>query len=125
MKILLDTHVFLWWLDNPTRLSEGARRAIRDERNAVFVSAAVVWEIVIKKSLGKLSTPNNIDEVIAENRFAPLAITVEHALAVEDLPGHHRDPFDRILIAQARADGMTLANRDVNIRKYPVDQILA
>jgi PIN domain nuclease of toxin-antitoxin system len=125
VKILLDTHVFLWWLDNPRRLSEGARRAIRDERNAVFVSAAVVWEIVIKKSLGKLSSPDNIDEVIAENRFAPLAITVEHALAVEALPGHHRDPFDRILIAQARAEGMTLANRDLDIRKYPVNQILA
>lgn len=125
MNLLLDTHVLLWWLDNPKKLSPDAIEAIRDEHNAVFVSAAVVWEIVIKRALDKLVSPDNLDEVIAENRFEPLAITIEHALAVEKLPTHHRDPFDRILIAQAIVDGMTLANRDDEIAKYPVVQIRA
>lgn len=125
MNLLLDTHVLLWWLDNPKKLSPDAMEAIRDEHNAVFVSAAVVWEIVIKKALDKLTAPDNLDEVIAENRFEPLAITIEHALAVEKLPTHHRDPFDRILIAQAIVEGMTLANRDDEITKYPVAQIRA
>lgn len=125
MKLLLDTHVLLWWLDDPKRLSPEALAAIRDEDNAVFVSAAVVWEIVIKKALDKLSAPDNLAEVISQSRFDPLAITIEHALALEKLPMHHRDPFDRILIAQATVDGLTLVNRDREISKYAVAQMRA
>lgn len=125
MKLLLDTHVLLWWLDDPKQLSQEARRAIRDRHTAVFVSAAVVWEIVIKKALQKLESPDNLEEVILANRFEPLAITIEHARAVEGLPPHHRDPFDRMLVAQALAEGMTLVTRDTDISKYPVPQIVA
>jgi PIN domain nuclease of toxin-antitoxin system len=125
VKLLLDTHVLLWWLDNPKQLSGEALGAIRDEKNAVFVSAAIVWEIIIKKALDKLTAPENLDEVIAENRFDPLAITLEHALALEKLPQHHRDPFDRMLVAQALVEGLTIVSRNSQIAKYPVDQILA
>ena len=125
MKLLLDTHVLLWWLDNPRQLSAKAIEAIRDEENMVHVSSAVVWEIVIKKALDKLTAPDNIREVLAENRFEPLSITIEHALAVAALPMHHPDPFDRILIAQAMVEGLTLVSRDSEIAKYPVDQIQA
>lgn len=125
MKLLLDTHVLLWWLDAPKKLSSEARRAIRDETNSVFVSAAVVWEIIIKKSLGKLTVPDNLEEVIAANGFEPLNITLAHASALEGLPKHHRDPFDRILIAQALHEGLTLVNRDAEIGKYAVSQMLA
>jgi PIN domain nuclease of toxin-antitoxin system len=125
VKLLLDTHVLLWWLENPKQLSAGAIEAIRDEENVVLVSSAVVWEIVIKKALHKLTAPDGISEVLAESRFEPLAITIEHALAVQNLPMHHRDPFDRILIAQAIVEGMTLVHRDREIAKYPVAQLRA
>lgn len=125
MKLLLDTHVLLWWLDKPNQLSRKALEAIRDENNAVFVSAAVVWEIIIKKALDKLEAPDNLSEVVAENRFEPLAITIEHALAVEKLPMNHRDPFDRIQIAQATVEDLTLVTRDAEIAKYAVPQLRA
>lgn len=125
MKLLLDTHVLLWWLDDPKQLSPDAQAAIREDENEVFISAAVVWEIVIKKALDKLTAPNNIVEVISQNRFDPLAITIQHALAVEKLPMHHRDPFDRILIAQALAERMTLVHRDHEIVRYAVAQVRA
>lgn len=125
MNLLLDTHVLLWWLDDPRRLSSDAAAAIRDEGNEVFVSAAVVWEITIKKALNKLAAPNDIVDVISQNRFSRLAITIEQALAVEKLPMHHRDPFDRILVAQAMVEGMTLVHRDQEIAKYTVTQMRA
>lgn len=125
MNLLLDTHVLLWWLDDPRRLSPNAATAIQDEGNEVFVSAAVVWEIMIKKALNKLAVPNDIVDVISQNRFNRLAITIEQALAVEKLPMHHRDPFDRILVAQAMVEGMTLVHRDQEIAKYTVTQMWA
>lgn len=125
MKLLLDTHVLLWWLDDPNQLSPKALEAIRDEDNPVFISAAVVWEIVIKKALDKLDAPDNLNDVAAENRFEPLAITIEHALALEKLAMHHRDPFDRIQIAQAMVEDMTLVTRDAEIAKYAVSQLRA
>jgi PIN domain nuclease of toxin-antitoxin system len=125
MKLLLDTHVLLWWLDDPARISEAAVTAIRNQENSVFVSAATVWEIVIKKALGKLDVPDNLDEVLRNCQFSPLDITVTHALAVRVLPIHHHDPFDRMLIAQATVEGLTIATRDSNIQRYPVPQLLA
>jgi PIN domain nuclease of toxin-antitoxin system len=125
MILLLDTHVLLWWLDDPKQLSKEARGAIQNGGNPVYVSAAVAWEIAIKKALGKLDAPDDLEDVIAANRFLSLPITIPHALAVLSLPHHHRDPFDRILIAQALHEGFRLVNRDAEIAKYAVPQIVA
>ena len=125
MMLLLDTHVLLWWLENPGQLSRQAKKAIQDGSNRVYVSAAVAWEIAIKKSLGKLDVPDDLEEMIEANRFTPLPITIAHALAVLSLPDHHRDPFDRILVAQALHEGFRLVTRDQDIAKYPVPQIIA
>ena len=125
MILLLDTHVLLWWLEGPKQLSKPARKAIEDGRNSVYVSAAVAWEIAIKKALGKLDAPDDLEDAIAANRFLPLPVTIPHALSVLTLPDHHRDPFDRILIAQALHEGFRLVTRDGEIAKYAVPQILA
>ena len=120
MKLLLDTHVLLWWLDDPAKISDTARTAIRGPENAVYVSAVTVWEIVIKKTLGKLDAPDNLDEVLRACQFSPLPIAIEHALAVQGIPLYHHDPFDRMLIAQANVEGLTIATRDSDILQYPV-----
>ena len=125
MTLLLDTHVLLWWMDNPGQLSRQAQRAIQDGANRVYISAAVAWEIAIKKSLGKLSTTDDLEEMMDANRFIPLPVTIPHALAVLSLPNHHRDPFDRMLVAQAMHEGFRLVTRDQEIAKYPVPQIMA
>lgn len=125
MNLLLDTHVLLWWLDDPKRLSEAARDKIRDDANIVYVSAAMVWEIIIKQALGKLDAPDNLEEVLRECRFTPLPITVAHAMAVGSLPMHHRDPFDRMLVAQAHTEGMTVVTRDPKVLQYTVPNIVA
>lgn len=125
MNLLLDTHVALWWLDDPSLLSGSAQRAIRESANDIWVSAATVWEIVIKKALGKLAVPDDLTESLRDCGFRPLNITVEHALAIESLPQHHRDPFDRMLVAQAHTEGMTIVTRDPMVQQYPVPHIAA
>jgi PIN domain nuclease of toxin-antitoxin system len=125
MRFLLDTHVLLWRLEDPRQLSKAARKVIRDGSNLVYISAAVAWEIAIKKAIGKLDAPDDLEDVMEANRFLPLPITISHALAVKSLPGHHRDPFDRILIAQALHEGLCLVTRDSEIARYPVAQIVA
>jgi PIN domain nuclease of toxin-antitoxin system len=105
--------------DNPT-LSATATRAIADQDNLVFVSAVTVWEIVIKKALGKLRVPDEFPAVLNEQPFHHVQMTVEHAFKVGELPPHHRDPFDRLLIAQCLVDGLTLVTRDSDIKKYEV-----
>jgi PIN domain nuclease of toxin-antitoxin system len=120
MTLLLDTHTFLWWLDDPALLAESARKAIADGKNLVYVSAADAWEIAIKRSLGKLNAPEDLEAAMAANRFLPLPVTVPHALAVATLPDHHRDPFDRLLIAQARHEGFQLVSRDPFMKLYDV-----
>jgi PIN domain nuclease of toxin-antitoxin system len=125
MTLLLDTHVLLWWLEDAPQLSRPARKAIQDGQNTVYISAAVAWEIAIKKALGKLDAPDDLEEVMAANRFLPLPITIPHALAVQTLPDHHRDPFDRLLIAQALLEGFRLVTRDREIARYPVPRIEA
>ena len=121
MRLLLDTHAFLWWLDDNPTLSANARSAIRNPENEVYVSAATAWEIAIKKKLGKLKAPAGLARELDSHNFAPLSISFEHALAVETLPDHHDDPFDRILVAQAIAEGLTLVTRDEIIHKYRVN----
>lgn len=125
MTLLLDTHVLLWWLEDPNQLTESAREAVADWGNNVHVSAAVVWEIAIKKALGKLQAPDDLEAAMAVNRFLPLPITVSHALTVQSLPGIHRDPFDRMLVAQAKHEGFTLVSRDPNVLRHGVAHIVA
>jgi PIN domain nuclease of toxin-antitoxin system len=120
MNLLLDTHVLLWWLDDHPGLRDKARVAISDGRNVVFVSAAVIWEIRIKNALGKLQIPSDFKAVLDRQSFDMLDITADHVHAVGDLPVHHRDPFDRMLVAQARVEGLTLVTRDHHLRKYDI-----
>ena len=120
MVLSLDTHVLLWWLADDAALSQTVRAAISDGRNLVFVSAVAAWEIVIKSALGKLDIPSDLEAALTANRFQPLPITIPHALAVADLPHHHNDPFDRLLIAQAKVEGFTLVTADEQIKKYDV-----
>jgi PIN domain nuclease of toxin-antitoxin system len=123
--LLLDTHVVLWWLDDPALISEAARTAIRAQESIAYVSAATVWEIVIKQALGKLDAPVNLDEVLRDCQFSPLPVTVEHALEVRNLPLHHHDPFDRMLVAQTKVEGLTIVTRDSNVLRYAVSHLLA
>ncbi len=122
MKLLLDTHVVLWWLEDPSKIREEAADEIAGAEE-VLVSAAVAWEIAIKRALGKLTAPHNLEAAIDSAGFEQLAITHSHALAIESLPDHHRDPFDRLLVAQANLEVCTLVTRDDTVKKYPV-QIL-
>ncbi len=105
-------------------MSKSARNAIGDGKNTVYVSAAVVWEIAIKRVLGKLDAPD-LSAAMAANRFLPLPVTIAHALAVEAPPAHHRDPLDRLLIAQARHEGFKFVSRDPHVPLYGVPHIVA
>ena len=120
MRLLLDTHVLLWWLADDPSLGEEARAGISDPGSSVFVSAATVWEVSIKRTLGKLEAPSDLVSQIELNSFEPLSMTVSHAYAAGALPRHHDDPFDRMLVAQAMAEDLTLLTRDPRIRVYDV-----
>ncbi len=121
MNLLLDTHVFLWAVDNDPKLREAVRAAITDGHNLVYVSAVTAWEIAIKRATGKMRVPaRGYLEQVRLHRFIPLDITTDHALAVESLPLHHDDPFDRMLIAQAREEGLTLVTHDRRMGLYNV-----
>lgn len=120
MKLLLDTHAALWFLSGDTRLSENARRHLTDDANVVLLSAAVVWEIASKRSLGKLALPEEYLSLLLGAGVQPLAMSVEHAAAVNHLPSHHRDPFDRMLVAQAGIEHAALVSRDDALLPYDV-----
>ncbi len=124
MNILLDTHVLIWALENNPTLTESAVNAIVDGNNMVFVSSASVWEISIKQKLGKLEAPDNLLEEIRLHRFSPLHINYDHAQQAGKLPLIHKDPFDRMLIAQAMIEKLVLLTRDESIAKYDVINIL-
>jgi PIN domain nuclease of toxin-antitoxin system len=119
-RLLLDTHVFLWWLADDPSLGSETRDAIADSRNVVYVSAATVWEIAIKKSLGKLEAPDDMSSIIEAEGFEPLPIDAFHAEQAGQLPPHHRDPFDRMLIAQGQAEGLSIVTHDRNFARYGV-----
>lgn len=123
-RLLLDTHAFLWWIADDPRLSPAAREAIADGANAVYLSAVSVWEMVIKMGLGRLELPEDTESFIAQqlqqNGFRPLAMTLPHALAVRHLPPLHKDPFDRLLVAQARHEELAIISGDEAVRRYPV-----
>ncbi|CAN5865761.1 type II toxin-antitoxin system VapC family toxin [soil metagenome] len=120
MPLLLDTHVLLWALTEDRRLRPEVRDQIADGRTRVLVSAASAWEITIKRALGKLRAPGDLSDQLAAARFEGLALTTEHALAVGDLPALHGDPFDRLLVAQARVEGLTLVTSDPQVQRYEV-----
>lgn len=125
MNILLDTHVLIWVLENNPTLSYKAVENIINGDNVVFASAASVWEIAIKKSMGKLETPNNLLEEITIHRFTPLPINLHHAELAGKLPKIHNDPFDRMLVAQAVYENLTLITRDELIFQYDVQTLKA
>src|SRR4051794_18230076 len=127
MRILVDTHAFLWFVAGDQRLSTRARRRIEDPASDRFLSVASVWETAIKISLGKLTLSVSLDTLIDEgatdNGFALLDVRREHAVAVMHLPFHHRDPIDRLLVCQAMSDRLTIVSSDAALDAYPIQRI--
>lgn len=127
MKVLIDTHTFLWWNTDDPLLSVRAREIIADGRNEIFVSAASAWEIAIKTAKGRLILPESparyISSRISLFRFRSLPIQISHAAHVFELPSYHQDPFDRLLIAQSRLESLPLVTKDEDILKYDVETI--
>lgn len=129
MRLLLDTQVFLWLETAPEKIATRTRTTLEDTDNELCVSAATGWEIVIKYAIGKLALPTEpvayVPSRIARGGFAQVDVTLEHALAVGALPPHHHDPFDRMLVAQAHVEGMTLVTADERILRYPIRTLRA
>jgi PIN domain nuclease of toxin-antitoxin system len=125
MRLLLDTHAFLWWDNDLARLSPRAVALCQDQTNTILLSVASAWEMQIKLQLGKLRLPLILPDMIAgqqkRNRLEVLPISLTHVLALENLPGHHKDPFDRLLIAQAIVENAVLISRDEVFKHYPVN----
>lgn len=120
MTYLLDTHVILWWLTDPKNISPKARKAISDKEEKVIISSASCWEMAIKKGIGRLKFPTNILEILTAEGFEVIPITANESLSVAELPLIHQDPFDRLLIVQAKLNDMVLITRDNTIMQYPV-----
>lgn len=127
MRALVDTHVFLWWVTDDPALSERARRVIQEPDNDVYFSVASAWEIVIKAALGRLTVAGDLEAFVrghvSRNAFRILPVHLEHALKVYSLPAHHRDPFDRLLVAQASLEGLPIVTADPWMRRYDVEVI--
>ncbi len=125
MRVLLDTHVFLWWVLDDSRLSERAREIIGEGKNDVLFSVASGWEIAIKSRLGRLRVPDDFERFMTDqlqlNDFRVLAVELAHALHVRSLPDHHRDPFDRMLVAQSRIEGLPIVGCDRRLADYGVE----
>ncbi len=126
MRLLLDTHAILWWLIDDPKLPPAARRLIRSRSNVIYVSAASAWEVSTKFRLGKLPTArdlvHNFEAVVANESFEPLPITVSHAVRAGLLPGPHRDPFDRMLIAQSQAENVPIISRETIFDGYNLNR---
>lgn len=123
-RLLLDTHIFLWWRGEPARLAPEVRSRIASA-DIVFVSAASAWEAAIKVSLGRLELPDSIEAGVLASGFEKLLITFSHAERAAGLPTHHRDPFDRMLVAQAQAEGLILVTHDRLLESYDVEILWA
>jgi PIN domain nuclease of toxin-antitoxin system len=123
LNFLIDTHILLWWLADHSALSSKASTLISDENNIIFVSVASIWEMIIKKALGKLKAPDDVEKVIKENNFKELPITLQHVIALDHLPNYHKDPFDRILVAQAKCEALTLITADEKLTFYEVSHM--
>lgn len=117
-RYLVDTHVALWWLADDKRLSPTSRETIAVPTNEPFVSAASLWEIAIKRRLGKLQAPAELPDILLEEGFGMLPISAVHTWAVQDLPLHHRDPFDRLLVAQATVEALPIVTADPDFSAY-------
>ena len=118
MRLLLDTHLLLWWLEASASLPAEARETIRDPENTVFVSAVSLWEIWLKQSLGKLRLPVDFSERLAAEPFESLPLTASHTRQISTLPWRHRDPFDRMLVAQAQVEKLILLTADEALTAY-------
>jgi PIN domain nuclease of toxin-antitoxin system len=123
LKLLLDTHAALWWLSDDRRFGDDAARSVTDDANQVLLSAAVVWEVAVKRSLGMLDAPEDFMPALLDAGAQALPVDLAHAAAVEDLPWHHRDPFDRMLVAQASVEGAAIVSRDEALRPYGVQLV--
>ena len=123
MRLLLDTHALLWALEASPRLSPAVRTLLEDTGNEILVSAVSAWEIAIKVALGRLEVPDDLEEVVQAAGFLRRHVTFADARQLQRLPAHHRDPFDRMLIAQALVDGVPIASADGRLRAYPVQLI--
>lgn len=119
-SLLLDTHALLWSVGNEDRLSPAAHEVLSAGLVPAYVSAASIWEIAIKRASGKLDVPENLLDKVAEARFIELGVTFEHAIRAGSLPPHHKDPFDRMIVAQAQSEGLTLVTNDERIAVYDV-----
>lgn len=120
MRLLLDSHVLLWALMDVQKLGAIARGAIASPDNEVFISAVSMWELALKREKGTLRTPNDLTTIVEQRGFTPLSLSLFHAEQAAMLPMHHKDPIDRMLIAQARAEGLTLVTGDAHIRRYGI-----
>jgi PIN domain nuclease of toxin-antitoxin system len=120
VRLLVDTHAALWLLGEDKRLSPHADELLTDATNEVLLSAAVVWEVAIKQSLGKLNVPDGFARQLLDGGAVPLSVSIDHAQAVRSLPWHHRDPFDRLLVAQAGIEDAVLVSNDEGLRPYGV-----
>ena len=125
MRLLVDTHVVIWAASGDPRLAPDVAAALADRRNEVLASAVVVWEVAIKRALGRLRAPDDIADVLLQAGATPLAVSLQHAAAVEHLPRHHGDPFDRLLVAQARLEGAVIVSGDAALRAYDVPVLWA
>lgn len=123
MKCLIDTNVFIWWLEEPEKLSNKARELISDSKNDIIISVASLWEMAIKTRLGKLKTPGDPIEKIQEEAFEMLNIEPSHVWLVKDLPGHHQDPFDLLIISQAMYLNLPIITRDKYFDLYDIEVI--
>ena len=124
-RILLDTHVLIWWMSGDEQLGLNAQKHISNTENSIYVSSASVWEMSIKQQLGKLSVPDDIESLVEELGFSALAMSLFHGQQAGALPMHHRDPFDRMLIAQAQAEGLQILTKDGHFPAYGVRLINA
>ena len=127
MKLLFDTHAFLWWDSEPERLPAAILELCRDPNNLLLLSVASAWEIQVKTQLGKLQLKRPLAELIRDqrkvNHVRVLPVWLKHVLSLQELPLHHRDPFDRLLIAQSRVEGATLLSRDALFHAYGIDVV--
>lgn len=123
MRVLLDSQVLVWWMGQPDKMSRESLQIITDPRNTVYVSAVSVWELGIKAAKGNLTIPKEFVQQLMDDGFATLDVTMRHAQASADLPMIHSDPFDRMIIAQARCDDLVLISSDRHFRRYNVQVI--
>ena len=123
MNFILDTHLLIWSINEPSKLSKNTLNIVSNTDNTIFVSAATLWELQIKKSLGKITLPDNFSSLLEKGGFELLNIQINHINKIDILPSIHRDPFDRMLIAQSICENIPLVTNDIEIMKYNLDNL--